>query len=250
MLLQCSTEIVESMEGEAQVIIAREPDLKVISPHEVMTSANYYHSDDPRQTQALVDPITSEMVETSGINGNVVVGASAIALASRDCFDGSCKDGCSCNCHTASVYLPPHLDPIRNANSGFATQFAHRCSIRECRRRRATSIGSLILTPKKLKRVIGISLMARGRHTLIPLRSIITVEEAADSMICSTTSNLEGLVKLLQSRRASISERTPDHWTLLHVKLFAHWRLHLLTCLECCILWHPRPRKISHKNRC
>lgn len=144
----------------------------------------------------------------------------------------------SSQCHATSASVPTYLDPGQKGSlPRFATQLIRRCSNPECPTRRGPSRGSLVLSAKKFKQIIAISLKSRSFHSIVHLDYGAVTTEETEVVILTTATDIKRLAKLLESGQITVRERNPDNWTLLHVSG------ERLSCIQanhssaCCILW-------------
>ncbi len=214
-LLQYSTEKLEAMDGEADVVITKATDVIITK-------------DDEEDAQVFPQEKSSEKSTTQIAS---CVDELALIRSNSSSYSGSPSKQLSeyssaCSCHRGSTSVPAHLDPGHKSSSPrFTTQFLRRCSNPECPARRGPSRGLLILSAKKFRRIIGISLKSRSFNSLIHIECEGVAQEDTETVIYTTTTDIKKLRKILESGLASVRERNVDNWTLLHVSSGERYRV-------------------------
>ena len=230
LLLQYSTETIEAMDGEADIVITKATDVIFTKDDEGDTQI-FPEQPSPDEDITSVSSRAHERALTKS-NSSTSPGPPPKKQTKESTY--------SCDCLASSARVPPHLDPGHKASSPrFSTHFIRRCSNPECPARKAPSRGSLILSAKKFKQIIGISLKARSFHSLMHIEYEGTAQEDTEAVIFTTTRDTRRLRRLLESGVISVRERNADNWTLLHVsyEVLIHM-LRLIKALECCIFWN------------
>jgi len=206
-LLQYSTEKLEAMDGEADVVITKATDVVVTKDDEEDAQVFPQEKSFPKSTTQIashVDELALIRLDSSSCSGTLSKQLSEHSSA--------------CSCHSGSASVPAHLDPGRKSSSSrFTTQFLRRCSNPECPARRGPSRGLLVLSAKKFKQIIGISLKSRSLNSLIHIDCEGVAPGGTETVIYTTTTDIKKLRKILESGLASVRERNVDNWTLLHV---------------------------------
>ena len=221
-LLQVSTQVLEDLDGEMEVVISEASPIESSSPP--------VESSPPAESPNPLEEHSRRSSDSSGLSGDTVKASDAeeedqalAKCASKS--DGKhpdsskiCSSDCTCQCHSTSAYQSSSLDlqPAKASLSCFP-QIVRRCSVRECQARKVGPRGTIIST-KVFKKVVGISLMLRWFHVLYHLKCAREVPESSLSIRYAITGNLEGLTKLIESGQARVCENSPDGWSLLHVR--------------------------------
>ena len=206
-LLQYSTEKLEALDGEADIVITKATDVIVTKDDEEDAQVFPQEKSSAKGTAQIasqVDEVSLTRSNSSSFSGTLSKQLSETSSA--------------CSCHRSSASVPAHLDPGRKSSSPrYTTQFLRRCSNPECPARREPSRGLLVLSAKKFKQIIGISLKSRSFNSLIHIEYEGVAQEGTETVIYTTTADIKKLRKILESGLASVRERNADNWTLLHV---------------------------------
>ena len=222
-LLQASTQVLEDPDDEMDVAISEASPVESSSPP--------IESTPPAESPNPLEEHSRRSSDSSGLSGDTVKASDTEeedrALAKRASkSDGKhpssseiCSSDCTCQCHLTSTHQSSSLDlqPAKASLSCFP-QLVRRCSVRECQARKVGSRGTFIVSRKVFKKVVGISLMLRWFHVLYHLKCAREVPESSLSIRYAMTGNTEGLKKLIKSGQALVCERSPDNWSLLHVR--------------------------------
>lgn len=154
-----------------------------------------------------------------------------------------CDQNCRCICHGSQRVLPAELTKKRRTSSpGLVARFVRACTLRDCRKRRRKSTGSLSIPSQVVNRALGIKLLSKGFNHLFILKTYPQVSENSDQIRYATSGNLQGLMMLVQTSKATVNDSGPDGWSLLHVRtapLSFRFVLILIVCFlpwtsECC----------------
>jgi len=130
----------------------------------------------------------------------------------------TCDSNCRCVCHTTQKVLPNDMGMKHQTSSScLIVRFVRTCTLRACKKKRRRSQRSFTVPSQVLNKALGVRLLSKGFNHLFFLKSYNTVSENSDQIRYATSGNLQGLMMLVQTNKATINDTGPDGWTLLHV---------------------------------
>jgi hypothetical protein len=208
LLVQFTAETVSELGGNAELVLSRglptmrssiSKSVKSSSPstsHDSSPSTAYedVKSEDNNEKENLLDP-------------------------EKNVSQLHCDSNCRCVCHTTQKLLPDNLGMKRqNSSSCLIAQFVRACTLKACKKKRRRSKGSFAVPSQVLNKAIGVRLLLKGFNHLFFLKAYNAVSENSDQIRYATSGNLQGLVVLVRTKKATINDTGPDGWTLLHVR--------------------------------
>jgi len=184
------------MDSEADVVITKATDVIVTKDDEEEAQIfpqEKYSEKSTTQIASRVDELSLTRSNFSSCSGTLSNQLSEYSSA--------------CNCHRTSSRVPAHLDPGRKSSSPqFTTQLLRRCSNPERPVRRGPSRGLLVLSAKRFKQIIGISLKSRSFNFLIHIEYDGSAEDNSETVTYATTTDIKKLRKFLERGLASVRE--------------------------------------------
>jgi hypothetical protein len=209
LLVQFTAEAVAELNGNADLVLSKAPTSRRLSTWEPIRSSNSSATQDSSPPPTYEDVKADDSYEEDITRDPEKKSASEL----------HCDQNCRCVCHTNQKILPDDLSMKRQTPSScLIARFVRACTLRECKKKRRRSIGSVTVPSQVLNMALGIKLLSRGFNHLFFLKTYNSVSENSDQIRYATSGNLQGLMMLVQTNKATINDTGPDGWTLLHVR--------------------------------
>jgi hypothetical protein len=155
---------------------------------------------------------TSEDVQADGDYGNIIKKPDKTSPS-----EPGCDPNCRCVCHTSQKLLPDDLLTPKGQPSCLVARFMRVCTSRRCWKKKRRSKETLIFSSEVLNRALGLKLISKGFNRRFFLKSYPEVSENSDQVRYAASGNLQGLIMLVETGRATVNDKCLDGWSLLHV---------------------------------
>ena len=226
LLVQFTAEAVSELGGNAELVLSQGSTSEQLSTLEPVRSldASTMHSSSPPPTykEVKADDSYEEDIKRDP--------------EKKSSSELRCDEDCRCVCHISQKILPDDLNVKRQTSPRLIARFVRACTLRACKKKRRLSKGSFTVPSQVLNRALGVKLLSKGFNHLFFLKTYNTVSENSDQIRYATSGNLQGLMMLVQTDKATINDTGPDGWSLLHVRITSSSSQGMLTSTVCFLL--------------
>lgn len=206
-LVQFTAKAVAELGGNAELVLSQGSTRArpSISASVASSSTNATHYSNP--------PPTYEDVKAEGNEEEVILNPE------KSFSQLHCDSNCRCVCHITQKVLPDDLGMKRQtSSSGLIARFMRACTLKACKKKRRRSKESFTVPSQVVNRALGIKLLSKAFNHRFFLKMYNVESENSDQIRYAASGNLQGLMMLIQTNKATINDSSPDGWTLLHVR--------------------------------